>query len=159
MIYPWLTYTLLVLALVELASIAYLLARLRYTQGTLSGITRNIEEVAEARARSIADEMIKEAREDAIRRSSAALSGRIYEQLVPFMPWFRYNPREARFLGSPVDFVVFDGIDEGNLRSIVFVEVKKGSSKMSDRERLVKEAVERCAVRFELVKVDQRPST
>ena len=88
------------------------------------------------------------------RRSAAVVSGRVAEQLVPFSQLFKYDPRDARFLGSPVDFVVFDGLEDGNLRAIVFVEVKKGSSKLSDRERQIKEAVERCAVKFDLIRVE-----
>jgi hypothetical protein len=49
-------------------------------------------------------------RQDAIQRSLAVTAGKVYEQLVPYLPNFPFNPRDARFLGSPVDFVVFDGV-------------------------------------------------
>ena len=57
------------------------------------------------------------------------------------MPGFPLNPREARFLGSPVDFVVFDGLETGTVRQVVFVEVKTGGAGLSERERLVRDAV------------------
>lgn len=65
----------------------------------------------------------------------------MYEQLVPHLPDFEFNPKDARFLGQPVDFVVFDGLDEGELRRIVFVEVKTGESKLTTRERQIREAI------------------
>jgi predicted Holliday junction resolvase-like endonuclease len=35
--------------------------------------------------------------------------GQIYEQLVPYSPGVRFNPKDAQFFGRPLDFVVFDG--------------------------------------------------
>jgi predicted Holliday junction resolvase-like endonuclease len=80
-------------------------------------------------------------REDAVQRSLAVTAGKVHEQLVPLLPEFRWNPKDARFLGSPVDLVVFDGLSEGRVRSIVFVEVKTGGATLTGRERMVREAV------------------
>ena len=82
-------------------------------------------------------------REDAILRSQAVITG-----LLPFLPGFRFNPKDARFLGSPVDFVVFDGLDEGALRRVLFVEVKTGDADLSARERQVRDAVRGGAVEW-----------
>ncbi len=86
-------------------------------------------------------EYTKAVRRDAVLRSQAATVGRVSEQLVPYFPQFQWNPKDARFLGSPLDFVVFDGLSEGCVQRIVFVEVKTGSSSLSVRERLVRDAV------------------
>ena len=67
-------------------------------------------------------------REDAVQRSLAVTAGRVYEQLVPYLPDFPFNPKDVRFLGSPVDFVVFDGLSDGHVARVVFVEVKTRSS-------------------------------
>ncbi len=80
-------------------------------------------------------------RGDAVRRSAAVVSGKVSEHLAPYMDGFPYNPRDARFLGSPVDLVVFDGLDEDELREIVFLEIKAGDSSLSQRERRVRDAV------------------
>lgn len=82
-------------------------------------------------------------RESAIQQSRAVTRGQIYEQLVPYLPEFQFNPKDAQFLGKPVDFVVFDGLDEGEVRRIVFVEVKTGASTLTTRERRVRDAI-RC---------------
>lgn len=80
-------------------------------------------------------------REDAVQRSLAVTAGKVHEQLIPYLPAFPYNPKDARFLGSPVDLVVFDGLAEGRVRRIVFVEVKTGGAGLTGRERMVREAV------------------
>jgi len=67
---------------------------------------------------------LREAREDAVARSTAVTRGQAFEHLAPFMDDFGYNPRDARFLGSPIDLVVFDGLGETDVREIVFVEVQ-----------------------------------
>src|SRR6266576_6785865 len=81
-------------------------------------------------------------RRNAVERSQAVTAGKIYEQLIPYLPGFGFNPKDARFLGSPVDFVVFDGLDEGALRRVLFVEVKTGDADLSARERQVRDAVQ-----------------
>jgi len=81
-------------------------------------------------------------REDAVQRSQAVTVGKVHEQVVPYLPEFRYNPKDARFLGTPVDLVVFDGLADGQLRRIVFLEVKTGASDLTNRERQVRDVVE-----------------
>ena len=81
-------------------------------------------------------------REDAVVRSRAITAGKIQEQLIPYLPGFPYNPRDIRFLGSPVDLVVFDGLADGELRRIVFVEVKTGRSSLTQGEQAVRSAIE-----------------
>ena len=80
-------------------------------------------------------------RADAVAKSRAVTVGKVSEQLVPYLPGFGYNPKDARFLGSPVDFVVFDGLDAGALERVVFLEVKTGGAALSTRERQVRDAI------------------
>ena len=99
---------------------------------------------------------VEEARRDAIGRSRAVLGGRFTEQMAPYLPEFRYDPTEARFIGSPVDLVVFPGLSSDQPREIVFVEVKAGArGRLSARERRIQELVEAGKVRWELM---HRPS-
>jgi predicted Holliday junction resolvase-like endonuclease len=80
-------------------------------------------------------------RQDAIARSQATIAGMVHEQLLPFLPGFPFNPKDARFLGSPVDLVVFDGLDAGELKGIVFIEVKTGGATLSRRERQLRDVI------------------
>ena len=78
---------------------------------------------------------------DAVQRSQAVTVGKVSEQLVPLLPGFAFNPKDARFLGSPVDLVVFDGLNDGTVRQVVFIEVKTGAAGLSPRERQVRDAI------------------
>ena len=80
-------------------------------------------------------------RADAVQRSLAVTAGKVHEQLIPYLPAFPYNPKDVRFLGSPIDLVVFDGLAEGDLRGIVFLEVKTGGSSLTSRERQVRDVI------------------
>ena len=92
-------------------------------------------------------------RADAVARSLAVTVGKVTEQLVPYLPGFGYNPKDARFLGSPVDFVVFDGLDAGALRRVVFLEVKTGAAALSTRERQIRDAIESGRISWDELRV------
>ena len=87
-------------------------------------------------------------RKDAILKSRAVLGGQFSEQLAPYLPNFEFLPNECRFIGKPVDFVVFKGMDKKEINEMVFVEVKSGSSKLSPQEKNLKDTVERKKVRW-----------
>ena len=88
------------------------------------------------------EDAIPEIRQDAIKHSRAVLSGQFSEQIAPYMPGFPYKPAEARFMGKPVDFIVFKGMDEKKIDKVVFVEVKTGQGKLNNVEKSLKEAVQ-----------------
>lgn len=91
-------------------------------------------------------------RQDAIRRSREVIHGKVTEHLIPFFPSFPWNPSDARFLGSPIDFVIFDGLSEGEVREIVLVEVKSGISRtLTQRERSVRQCVNNGLVSFRMI--------
>jgi len=96
---------------------------------------------------------------DAIQRSQAVTIGKVSEQLVPYLPDFPFNPKDARFLGSPVDLVVFDGLDDGEVRRVVFIEVKTGTSGLSGRERQVRDAIQARRVEWTELRVPQNVSS
>lgn len=85
---------------------------------------------------------IPDIREDAIKQSRAVLSGQFSEQIAPYLPDFPYKPSEARFIGKPIDFIVFKGMDEKKIDEVVFVEIKSGQSQLSKIEKTLKATVE-----------------
>jgi len=87
-------------------------------------------------------------RKDAILKSRAVLGGHFSEQLAPYLPNFEYLPTECRFVGKPIDFIVFKGMDEKNISEIVFVEVKSGKAKLSSQERKLRDAIKNKKVKW-----------
>ncbi|HLA23194.1 MAG TPA: Holliday junction resolvase-like protein [Candidatus Nanoarchaeia archaeon] len=98
---------------------------------------------------------IPDYRKDAVTKSRAVLSGQFSEQIAPYLPGFPFLPTEVRFLGKPVDFIAFKGIDKKEIDEVVFVEVKTGKSNLSGVEKSLKEAIRKKKVRFEEYRVDE----
>jgi len=107
--------------------------------------------VIEERARNDLErwklECTNDIRKDSVNRSRSTLKGKISEQMAPLLPEFPFSPADARFIGNPIDFVVFDGYtnakdEKGDAISVVLVEVKKGKGKLMRVESLIKKAVE-----------------
>ena len=106
-------------------------------------------------ARKQLKEKIPEIREDAIKQSRSVLSGQFSEQIAPYLPNFPYKPTEARFIGKPIDFIVFKGMDEKKIDEVVFVEVKSGQSQLSKTEKNLKLAVENKKISWHEYKVPE----
>lgn len=87
-------------------------------------------------------------RRDAILKSRAVLGGHFTENLAPYLPDFPFLPTECRFVGKPIDFVVFKGMDEKNIDEVIFVEVKSGKSRLSPQEKNLKETVDKKKVKW-----------
>ena len=89
------------------------------------------------------------------KHSGVARRGEAGEQLAPLAPGFhdRFDPSEARFLGAPIDYVVFDGLGSGELREVVLLEVKTGGSRLNANERQVERAIAEGRVRFETLRL------
>lgn len=105
------------------------------------------------------DEHTRAIRDDSVSRSRSVLKGKIAEQMAPVMPDFPYSPTDARFIGSPVDFVVFDGYteakdNEGSDIGIVLVEIKKGKSRLTRTESLVRKAAEAGRISWKTIVLD-----
>ena len=96
-------------------------------------------------------------RQEAIQKSQAVTVGKVTEHFVPYLPGFAYNPKDARFLGSPIDFVVFDGLNDGEVKGVVFVEVKTGTSALSTRERRIRDAVQAGRVQWVEIRPQLEP--
>ena len=94
-------------------------------------------------------------RYDAVQRSSAVTRGKVTEHIVPYLPGFDLNPKDIRFLGTPIDLIAFKGLNNSMEEiEIVFIEVKTGGSALSARERAVKKAVEQKRVGWRVFNPD-----
>jgi len=101
------------------------------------------------------EEKIPDIRETAIKQSRAVLSGQFSEQIAPYLPGFPYKPTESRFIGKPIDFVVFKGMDEKKIDEVVFVEVKSGKNTLSGIQKSLKNAVENKKISWHEYKVPE----
>src|SRR5213594_626933 len=87
-------------------------------------------------------------RKNSLDTSRDVLKGKIGEQMAPLLPEFRnrYNPADARFVGSPIDYIIFknlskvDSAEEAPLE-IIFVDVKTGKSALTKPQQMIEDAV------------------
>jgi predicted Holliday junction resolvase-like endonuclease len=117
-----------------------------------------IEEKCRAELETWKLEAAGEIRKDCVSRSRSTLKGKIAEQMAPVLPDFRYNPADARFIGSPVDYIIFDGLtrvadDKEDEIQIVFMDVKKGSGALTRTQRLIRQAVEKKSVAWRTMRI------
>ena len=94
------------------------------------------------------------------RYTRSILGGLFSEQIAPFLPGFPQDLKasEARFIGKPIDFLIFKGMDEGEISEVVFVEVKTGDSQLSQNERRLKEVINAKKVRWVEYRVNEEVS-
>ncbi len=95
---------------------------------------------------------------EALKRSRATLKGQIGERFAPFEGGFGYEPADARFLGSPVDYVVFDGLTDGQIRGVAFVEVKVGALPLTPFQKQVREAVNEGRIAWRVLQLPEQSS-
>ncbi|MES2154600.1 MAG: Holliday junction resolvase-like protein [bacterium] len=80
-------------------------------------------------------------------RSQATRYGQITENFAPFMQSWPWDPKQFRFIGSPIDGVQF------NEDGVVFVEIKSASSRLSPSQQRVKAQVEAGHVSWREIRV------
>lgn len=104
---------------------------------------------------------LAQAQKRSVNTSRAVLKGKMAEQLAPIMPEFRYLPSDAKFLGDPVDYVVFDGYTdfrdgEGRAEDIevILMDIKSGGARLTKGQQAIAQAVQEGRVRFETLRID-----
>jgi len=84
---------------------------------------------------------LKTQRASSIKKSKSIILWEVYEKVLPFLPNFKYKPKDMIFIWKWVDYIVFDWLNEWNLKKIVFLEVKSGSSKLNKNEKMIKDII------------------
>ena len=78
-----------------------------------------------------------------LKQSRAVLGGLVSEQIAPLLPDFPFDPGDCRFIGKPVDFIVFKGMNEQNISEVIFLEVKSGvSKKLNQQEKRLRDVIQ-----------------
>jgi predicted Holliday junction resolvase-like endonuclease len=173
--YQW---ALLALALLAALSLIVVILLVRVWQRERRRAQARIEELLGSQEKNLL-----EARRESVEKSRSALKGQIAEQMAPLLPGFPYRPADARFLGDPLDYIVFRGYTDfrdggapavsretaaaqgapavsretaaaqGDALEIVLLEIKQGSSALSPSQRAIARSIQEGRVRFEVCRV------
>lgn len=60
--------------------------------------------------------------------------------------------RDMTFVGKGIDYIIFDGLSSGNLKEIVFLEIKSGSSTQNNNEKMIEDIIRKGKVRYEILR-------
>lgn len=138
-----------------------LIAYVLYLKKERGVLMREIDVRAEKKFMEMKDILKKEVLDS----SRASIKGRISEQIVPFLEQFKYKPSDARFIGSPIDYVIFDGYtdikdEEGEQQiTVILADVKCGkSASLTFAQRKIKEAIEKNRVKWETITIQNPPT-
>jgi predicted Holliday junction resolvase-like endonuclease len=84
-----------------------------------------------------------------LKASRAVLGGLVSEQMAPLLPGFPFDPGDCRFVGKPIDFLVFKGMNQKNISEVIFLEVKSGVSKtLNAQEKKLRDTVRSGRIRW-----------
>jgi predicted Holliday junction resolvase-like endonuclease len=103
---------------------------------------------------------LERAVKDSVNKSRSILRGKTTEQLVPLTEEFlkEFIPSDAKFLGSPIDYVIFSGagsITDGEEKDIeiIFMDIKTGKARLTKVQRAIKKAVEEKRIRWKTFEI------
>lgn len=92
-----------------------------------------------------------------MRKQKPILGGLFSEQIATLLPDFPKDLKasEARFVGKPIDFLFFKGMDEQNITEVIFLEVKTGKSSLNGVERQVRDTIREKRVEWREYRVSE----
>ena len=104
-------------------------------------VQKALKEALKARAEELKKRK-KLATERAEKTATAVNIGKRLEVILPTLKDFAWDLPDCRFLGDPIDLVIFNGCCKGNVRSVNFIEIKSGQARLNKHQKAVKDAVE-----------------
>ena len=80
-------------------------------------------------------------RSDIADKQRSGIKGNVAEMFAPYLPGFPFKASECKFIGNPIDYVVFEGLDERQIKCIHFIDVKTDKSELKPHQKQIKELV------------------
>lgn len=101
----------------------------------------------------------------AVAASRGSFDGHVAQQAFPYAPQHGYHPKDVFHFGGVIDYIVFDGLhdirhgdrDPGTL-TVVFADVKWGSSRPTDVQTAVVNALNERRTRGEIWQARESPA-
>lgn len=96
---------------------------------------------------------IHSARKRATKQSRSVILGEVNEKIAPALPGFPYDCKDLVFIGKGIDYLVFDWLARGELKQIILLEIKSWLSKLNRNEMMIKEAIARGKISYEVFRI------
>ena len=78
--------------------------------------------------------------------------GKSLEKVLPTMRDFKWPVPDSKFLGDPIDLMVFNGLSANKVKSINFIEVKSGKARLGNKQKSIRDAIEEQKVSYKVFK-------
>jgi len=161
-----LTTMLIIIILLTLAMLVWAIQRIQLQNKALLQSERDVAQIRsdmlerEAGFQQQLEKDIKEAQKRSNNMQRNVLKGQIGEQFTPFITDFPYNPSDCRFMGEPIDYVIFQNLHEcadGNVPiedvHLIIAEVKTGNARLNQRQKIIKQVIENGQVSFKELRI------
>ena len=76
--------------------------------------------------------------------------GFLWEKLAPSLDGFPFSMNDIRFLGDPIDMVIFEGLSKGKVNRILFGDIKSGGARLTQRQKSIQNLVEKNKISMEV---------
>ena len=96
------------------------------------------------------EKKIKQATEKNVVTTRTTNVGNFLELAVPAAKDFKWVVPDSKYLGRPIDLLVFNGLSNGNVKSLSFVEVKTGNADLNEHQESVRDAIEARKVSYKV---------
>ena len=87
-------------------------------------------------------EKLNSLRKEIADKQRSGIKGKVTEMFAPYLEGFPVKASECKFLGDPIDYVAFEGLDDCDIKRIHFIDVKADTSELKKHQRQIKELVE-----------------
>lgn len=114
-------------------------------------IQKNLEETLKTREDTL-KKRIKLATKTAQITTKAVNIGKNLEKVLTTMKDFKWPAPDSKFLGDPIDLIIFNGLSRNKVESINFVEVKSGNARLNDHQKSIRDAIAEHKVSYKVFK-------
>ena len=84
----------------------------------------------------------KLATEKAQKTATAVNIGKNLEKVLPVAKDFKWIVPDTKVLGDPIDMLIFNGLSNGKVDSLSFVEVKSGAARLNGHQKSIRDAIQ-----------------
>ncbi len=67
--------------------------------------------------------------------------GKTLEKVLPVAKDFKWVVPDTKVLGDPIDMLIFNGLSNGKVESLSFVEVKSGAARLNEHQKSIRDAI------------------
>lgn len=97
--------------------------------------------------------VLKKLRNESVQKSKSVIIWQVKEQIAPLLPQFNYNIKDITFIWKWIDYVIFDWLSDWFINNVVFLEVKTWKSQLNKNEKIIKEAIDKKKVKYEILHI------